>query len=125
VALSYNTRSVCPVDYLIPLGPSVACRVTATQKFGWLVTVLPEIVPQLVSACARSLRLEIQYSSMKTPKGEERVIAPNKLVNSGFRWHVPAYCEKSRYYRDFVLGRILIILGELGERLGPAEHDTS
>jgi hypothetical protein len=87
--------------------------------------VKPKIVRQLVRACERGQRLEIQYASMSTPKGEERVIAPHTLVNSGFRWHVRAYCEKSRDYRDFILDRILEVTDELGDRLEPAEHDTS
>jgi len=87
--------------------------------------VKPEIVRQLVRSCERGLRLEVQYASMNTPKGEERVIAPHTLVNSGFRWHVRAYCEKSRDYRDFILDRILEVTDELGDRLEPVENDTS
>ena len=32
-------------------------------------------------------------------------MAPHTLVYTGMRWHVRAYCEKNREYRDFVLSR--------------------
>lgn len=34
-----------------------------------------------------------------------RIIAPHTLVFNGVRWHVRAYCEKNRDFRDFVLSR--------------------
>ncbi|MCY1300439.1 hypothetical protein D9M70_500030 [compost metagenome] len=43
--------------------------------------------------------------SFTTPDGEARLIAPHTLVFTGMRWHVRAYCEKNRDYRDFVLSR--------------------
>ena len=39
------------------------------------------------------------------PDVEIRVMAPHTLVFTGMRWHVRAYCEKNREYRDFVLSR--------------------
>ena len=33
------------------------------------------------------------------------LIAPHTLIYTGMRWHVRAYCEKNRDYRDFVLSR--------------------
>jgi len=32
-------------------------------------------------------------------------MAPHTLVFTGTRWHVRAYCEKNRGFRDFVLSR--------------------
>jgi len=29
------------------------------------------------------------------------------MINTGFRWHVRAYCDKRKGFRDFNLGRIL------------------
>lgn len=43
--------------------------------------------------------------SFTTPDGETRLIAPHTLIYTGMRWHVRAYCEKNRDYRDFVLSR--------------------
>lgn len=76
----------------------------------------PAIVRPIVDACRRGHRLEINYASMSSPEGEERVMAPHAVVSSGYRWHVRAYCEKNRDYRDFLLGRVL----EISDDLGPA-----
>lgn len=43
--------------------------------------------------------------SFSTPDGETRLIAPHTLIYTGMRWHVRAYCERNRDYRDFVLSR--------------------
>lgn len=84
----------------------------------------PDIVRPLVDACRRGLRLEITYASMSSPEGEERVIAPHTVVFTGYRWHVRAYCEKNRDYRDFLLGRVLEITGELGSALENSKNDS-
>ncbi|HHH9652577.1 TPA: WYL domain-containing protein, partial [Pseudomonas aeruginosa] len=43
--------------------------------------------------------------SFTTPDAETRLIAPHTLIYTGMRWHVRAYCEKNKDYRDFVLSR--------------------
>jgi len=68
--------------------------------------IRPEILRPLLAACRNGLRLEIEYVSLNTPNVEIRLIAPHTLVYSGMRWHVRAYCEKNRQYRDFVLSRL-------------------
>jgi len=79
----------------------------------------PGIVRKVVEACRSHQRLELNYASMTNPAGEERIIAPHTLVSSGYRWHVRAYCEKNRDYRDFVLGRIL----ECGDLMGEVPYE--
>jgi predicted DNA-binding transcriptional regulator YafY len=64
------------------------------------------------------------YASLSSPEGEERVIAPHAVVFTGYRWHVRAYCEKNRDYRDFLLGRVLEITGELGSALENSKNDS-
>lgn len=81
----------------------------------------PAIVRPMVDACRRGQRLEVTYASMTTPEGEERIIAPHAVVSSGYRWHVRAYCEKNRDYRDFLLGRVM----EISDAVGPALEDPS
>lgn len=68
-------------------------------------SVRPEILRPLLKACREGLRLETEYVSFNTPAPEIRLIAPHTLVYTGMRWHVRAYCEKNRAYRDFVLSR--------------------
>ncbi|HFH3921581.1 WYL domain-containing protein [Pseudomonas aeruginosa] len=68
-------------------------------------SVRPEVLRPLLRACREGLRLECEYVSFTTPSGETRLIAPHTLIYTGIRWHVRAYCEKNRDYRDFVLSR--------------------
>ncbi|WP_422421326.1 WYL domain-containing protein [Pseudomonas sp. GZD-222] len=68
-------------------------------------SIRPQVLRPLLKACREGLRLETEYVSLKNPEPEIRLIAPHTLVNTGMRWHVRAYCEKNREYRDFVLSR--------------------
>jgi len=68
--------------------------------------VQPELVRPVIQAARERKRLEIQYVSLSSPEPEYRVICPHTLVHTGYRWHVRAYCEKHRDYRDFVLSRM-------------------
>lgn len=65
----------------------------------------PRVIRAIVQACQDRMRLEVDYVSLNNPVSETRVIAPHTLVYSGARWHVRAYCEKNRNFRDFVLTR--------------------
>lgn len=86
-------------------------------------SISPEILRPLIKSCREKLRLEITYCSMTSPKGEERIISPHSLVFSGLRWHVRAYCEKNRDYRDFVINRITSIDDEMGEAIEDDKND--
>lgn len=68
-------------------------------------SICPEILRPILQACRQQLRLEADYVSLSTPQPEPRVMVPHTLVFTGMRWHVRAYCEKHRDYRDFVLSR--------------------
>ena len=67
--------------------------------------VEPEILRAIIQASREQRRLEIAYLSLSSPIAEERIIDPHTLVFTGLRWHVRAYCEKNRSFRDFVLSR--------------------
>ncbi|MGH8332940.1 MAG: helix-turn-helix transcriptional regulator [Pseudomonas fluorescens] len=69
-------------------------------------SIKAEILRPLLKACREHLRLDIDYVSLNSPEPEGRTIAPHTLVYTGMRWHVRAYCEKNREYRDFVLSRL-------------------
>ena len=69
-------------------------------------SIKAEILRPLLKACREGLRLETDYVSLNTPEQETRLIAPHTLIYTGIRWHVRAYCEKNRAYRDFVLSRL-------------------
>lgn len=82
-------------------------------------SVRPEVLRPLLKACREGLRLECEYVSFTTPEVETRLIAPHTLIYTGMRWHVRAYCEKNRDYRDFVLSRLR---GEPDLMDAPSEH---
>lgn len=86
-------------------------------------TISPEILRPIIKACREKLRLDITYCSMTSPEGEDRIISPHNLVFSGVRWHVRAYCEKHRDYRDFVINRIKSIDDEMGEAIENSQND--
>ena len=86
--------------------------------------ISPDILRPLIKCCREKLRLEITYCSMTSPEGEERIISPHSLVFSGVRWHVRAYCEKHRDYRDFVINRITSVDDEMGKAIEDDKNDT-
>lgn len=59
----------------------------------------------LVAAIRQGFSIEVDYISLSNPNNEGRLIAPHSFVNTGLRWHLRAWCEKSKAYRDFVLSR--------------------
>lgn len=80
--------------------------------------VSPRVVRELVKAARDAQRLEVTYTSFTSPVGEDRIIVPHTLVFAAGRWHVRAFCEKHRDYRDFVLGRFRGVPEPCGDMLG-------
>ncbi len=70
-------------------------------------TVNPETLRLVIEACRGALSVEILYQSLSRPTALWRWIAPHALGYDGARWHVRAYCDKVKDFRDFVLARIL------------------
>jgi len=67
--------------------------------------VSPAVLRPIMQAARQQRRLEVDYVSVNNPDREGRIIVPHTLVYTGLRWHVRAWCEKNREYRDFVLSR--------------------
>jgi predicted DNA-binding transcriptional regulator YafY len=67
--------------------------------------IAPDTLRKIIRAARQQLRLETEYVSFNQPDPETRIIAPHTLVFTGLRWHVRAWCEKNREFRDFVLSR--------------------
>ena len=68
--------------------------------------VNPEIVRSLLLAVDAHQGVRIVYRSKTHPKGTERVVFPHAFVDTGFRWHVRAWCASRKEFRDFNLHRI-------------------
>ncbi len=68
-----------------------------------------EVIARVFNAIisTKQAGIRIHYASMTHPEGQERIIYPHSIIDSGFRWHVRAYCETRQAFRDFNLGRIL------------------
>lgn len=67
--------------------------------------VKPIIIRSIIQAARENRRLDVDYVSIHNPDREGRIIIPHTIVFSGMRWHVRAWCEKNKDYRDFVLSR--------------------
>ncbi|MEO8154456.1 MAG: WYL domain-containing protein [Rhizobacter sp.] len=65
-------------------------------------TLLP-----LIQAIAERGKLKVKYQSISRDEAPARFISPHAFGYDGIRWHVRAYCETRRGFKDFVLGRIL------------------
>ena len=81
----------------------------------------PQLLRPIIQAMRNQERIEVDYVSLNNPDREGRIIAPHTLVWTGYRWHVRAWCEKNRDFRDFVLSRFR---GD-AELLGSSEHDAT
>lgn len=68
--------------------------------------IAPEVLGPIVQAIREKKRVDICYTSLKDGEEVERIISPHTLVCTSLRWHVRAYCEHAKDYRDFVLSRI-------------------
>ena len=86
--------------------------------------VNPAIVRSIIIASRDRQRIEVEYMSLSSDK-DYRNIAPHTLVFNGYRWHVRAYCEKSREFRDFVLSRITNIYDFVGESDFTSRNDEA
>lgn len=84
----------------------------------------PIILRALVQAARERKRVELGYISMSSAVEEERILVPHTLVCTPLRWHVRAYCEKHKDYRDFVLSRFRGAPDFNGESEFTAEQDT-
>ncbi|MDO3383298.1 helix-turn-helix transcriptional regulator [Gilvimarinus algae] len=119
--LTYNTHRKChqPTPDFKP----VFISGSAEQYLAWLAEPLTaEKLPiaslslpargvpasfmrAVVQAIRHNQRLEVDYVSLTNPSRQGRVIAPHALVQTGLRWHLRAWCEHKKQFRDFVLSR--------------------
>ena len=84
----------------------------------------PQILRALVQAARDGEKIDMGYVSMTSPNEESRIITPHTLVCTPLRWHVRAYCEKNRDYRDFVLSRFRAINGIEGPSTNLKDQDS-
>lgn len=61
----------------------------------------------VIRAIHESRGLHVHYRSLQRPEGTKRNLYPHTLVHSGFCWHVRAYCDERKEYRDFLISRFV------------------
>lgn len=117
--LSLNQRLVSKHNYTTV----DRCNVSSVRVPTRLID--PIVMRAIVRAIIQGDRLEIDYLSMDNPEPETRVIAPHTIVETPLRWHVRAYCEKNRAYRDFVLSRFVNQPELIGDSENPMCEDSA
>lgn len=98
--------------------PNVALNLPARR-------VSPHVMRGLVTAIRTQQRLDVDYVSLSNPNRHGRIISPHTFVSTGLRWHLRAWCEKSKSYRDFVLSRFRGEPELLGKSAHTADQDTA
>lgn len=58
------------------------------------------------SAARNGKGIKILYRSMSSPSGRESVVFPHSIIRAPRRWHMRAWCDERKSFRDFTLGRI-------------------
>jgi hypothetical protein len=66
-----------------------------------------ETLRAVVAAIRSSEAIEVKYQSLSRPEPRWRWIGPHAIGFDGFRWHVRAFCEIDRAFKDFVISRIV------------------
>jgi hypothetical protein len=79
-----------------------------------------DVLRSILDAIRTGMGLHIRYQSMSAPDPSERWVVPHALSYDGYRWHVRAWCHRRERFLDFVLARMLSVLGTRNEDIDPA-----
>lgn len=71
-----------------------------------LSAIAPDIFSVVIQAMRRRVGVQMSYRSMNQPAGSERLVFPHVLVRAPRRWHMRAWCDQRKDFRDFNLGRV-------------------
>lgn len=100
-------------QYLALVGlPYAAADISAGRgsplaAFPDLSTPSPKHFAVLSEAIRTGRTVLITYRSMQNPEPHQRIISPHNLIRAGRRWHVRAFCDTKKDFRDYALGRIV------------------
>ncbi|MDI9243700.1 WYL domain-containing protein [Marinobacter sp. CHS3-4] len=67
--------------------------------------VRPEVMRAVVAATRQGRILKARYASLSPAQIHEQTLEPHTLVCVGHSWHLRAWCDKNREFRDFSLSR--------------------
>ena len=63
----------------------------------------------VLEAIRHNEAVEIKYQSLSSDDPRWRWIAPHAIGFDGYRWHVRAFCDVDKTFKDFLLSRVLEI----------------
>lgn len=112
--LSISSGLLQPEDTLLRSIPSF--HVSPNPSRG----VTPLVLRAVVRAVDNAEAIKICYQSMSSPEPSWRWIEPHAFAYDGFRWHVRAFCQNDRVFKDFLLSRIVEVGGQ-----GPVSAEPS
>lgn len=69
--------------------------------------IAPETMRIVVASTRHGRQLKASYASLSRPEAVEGILEPHTLVCVGNSWHVRAWCDSNREFRDFALSRFL------------------
>ncbi|MDP2153883.1 MAG: WYL domain-containing protein [Methylotenera sp.] len=102
-----DSQSLSRYLSLISLSPDMENQHSnVVSAFNEITTPDPKNFAILTNAARSNREVEITYCSMGEPIPHSRIIAPHSIVKAGPRWHVRAYSELNKQFRDYTLGRI-------------------
>ncbi|MDL0432718.1 WYL domain-containing protein [Marinobacter sp. TBZ242] len=67
--------------------------------------IKPEVMRAAVAATRYGRVMKAEYASLSPAGTSQRVLEPHTLVCVGQSWHLRAWCESNREFRDFALSR--------------------
>lgn len=116
--LSISSGLLQPEDSLLRSVPNF--HVSPNPSRG----VNPFVLRAVVRAVDNAEAIEIRYQSMSSPEPSWRWIEPHAFAYDGFRWHVRAFCQNDRVFKDFLLSRIVEVGGQGPVMAEPSADDA-
>lgn len=84
----------------------------------------PETMRAVVTATRNGRQLRASYTSLSRPEPVETILEPHTLVCTGDSWHLRAWCDSNREFRDFALSRLRTVPEALRQRARhTSQHD--
>lgn len=108
-------------DYLRVLLASQATGAGLEDCRRDLSVIVPATFAMVAGAIRRGTGLKVMYRSMSNPSGAPRTLYPHAIIRAPRRWHIRAWCETRKDFRDFNFGRIAAV--EAVDQPTPAHRD--
>jgi predicted DNA-binding transcriptional regulator YafY len=85
---------------------SLDLSVTETTIVRGLQRIIrPEVMRTVVAATRQGRVLKAEYASLSPAGSHQQTLEPHTLICVGNSWHLRAWCDRNREFRDFALSR--------------------